>query len=692
MALRASLFSAALISAGAHADEPDDAFQGLGLLAPTTAFAFGDPFDMSDDGRIIVGRTRNPDAVLGMEAFRWTSETGMVGLGSETSAANGVSGDGLVIVGSGRMIMDNGQINFDQQAFRWTESSGVEFLGDLPGGEVLSTALAASFTGDVIVGFSEGERGIEAVRWVDGGAPEGLGDLPGGNFSSSAADVSFDGARIVGISAGENGQEAFLWTEEAGMVGLGELPGGPFYSEASAISGNGEVIVGSSRSGPVVAGSSSGMEAFRWTEETGMVGLGFLPGGAYSSASKVSRDGSVIVGAAQPGGPELGPGSFRVRAVRWTEQTGLRLVSELLEESGVEIGDWVLLQARSVSGDGRVIAGSGVNPEGVQEAWVANIEVGLLSPDAFAESLEAISLAPWILEDANIRRSESFLFEIGSAGRPPAQNGVLISASATSYSHDTSTGEARTDAVRLRAIGSKQNELVYGVSLSARSDDVSFGESRSELDGASISVDAALAIPDIGAGFELSLVAAADVASYDLSRRYLNGVMPETSIGSFDARALSGALQVSRPMDCGALHLAPFAGVRILHTQLDALEEEGGSFPLSFDAERETLTHRYLGLGARLDLADWMSLRSRLAANFDDDGLRPARVGAIQSLGMDFPIPASRSSRQWADGTISLVLRPSARSEIAVSGFFSDRNATEADGHAGLSLSLASRF
>ena len=43
--------------------------------------------------------------------------------------------------------------------------------------------------------------------------------------------------------------------------------------------------------------SVSGDEAFRWTQATGMVGLGDLPGGSFNSiAWGVSADGSVVVG------------------------------------------------------------------------------------------------------------------------------------------------------------------------------------------------------------------------------------------------------------------------------------------------------------------------------------------------------------------------------------------------------------
>ena len=74
------------------------------------------------------------------------------------------------------------------------------------------------------------------------------------------------------------------------MVGLGDLPGGDFSSGAYGVSGDGSVIVG-------YGSSASGLEAFRWTSDGGMVGLRrLMPGGAdFESYAfhDVSGDGSV---------------------------------------------------------------------------------------------------------------------------------------------------------------------------------------------------------------------------------------------------------------------------------------------------------------------------------------------------------------------------------------------------------------
>src|SRR5262245_39849141 len=82
--------------------------------------------------------------------------------------------------------------------------------------------------------------------------------------------------------------EAAVWTSSGGMVGLGDLAGGGYGSIAYDVSADGSVVV-------VLASSDSGFEAFRWTQQDGMVKL--EPGGLGATAGAASADGSVVVGA-----------------------------------------------------------------------------------------------------------------------------------------------------------------------------------------------------------------------------------------------------------------------------------------------------------------------------------------------------------------------------------------------------------
>lgn len=325
-------------------------FSPLGDLSGGTfsSAAYG----VSADGAVVTGMGSSAN---GTEAFRWTASGGMSGLGdlpggTFESVVGGISGDGLTIVGSS--IAVNGR-----EAFKWTLGTGMVGLGDLSGGNFQSTAYAASGNGSRIVGFGtttvsaqNGFVGQEAVHWSSGGSAVSIS----GEYANA---VSADGTVIAGRRNGVSGSEAFRWTLETGVTGLGDFPGGGFYSEAHGVSADGLTIVGQ---GFTAAGS----EAFIWQEGTGLVGLGDLAGGTfYSYAWGVSGNGNVIVG--------TGKSAVGDEAFIWDPANGMRNLREVLvSEYGVSgLSGWTLTAARAISADGTTIVGEGINPQGQVEAW-----------------------------------------------------------------------------------------------------------------------------------------------------------------------------------------------------------------------------------------------------------------------------------------------------------------------------------
>lgn len=326
---------------------------------PLGNLAAGDPRSVaqgiSGDGTVVVGLSNTGTAA---EAFRWTSASGMIGLGAlpggtDDSQAFGASADGSVIAGEGSSSQAI------HEAFVWTAAGGLLGIGDLPGNLVRSEAFAVSSDGSVIVGVGDTASGSEPFRWTSSGGMVGLGNLSNIVFSGSAHAVSANGSVIVGWSANGVGLEAFRWTSGSGMVGLGDLPGGVFSSEARGVSADGLTVVGRSD-------GTQFFEAMRWTSGTGMVGLGILPGGNSSEAYGVSANGSVVVGRSTSG--------TGLHAFVWTQVSGMEILADVLLANGATIPPgWVLSEARAISADGLWVAGNGNNPSGFLEGFVANI-------------------------------------------------------------------------------------------------------------------------------------------------------------------------------------------------------------------------------------------------------------------------------------------------------------------------------
>jgi probable HAF family extracellular repeat protein len=344
------LLLAATASAGAT-------FTGIGDL-PGGAFE-SDVTDVSADGLVVVGSSKSGS---GWEPIVWTKQAGITSLGlglfdvfTEASAA-GASADGSVVVGWGKLRFGSGWT-----AFRSVDHGSLHSLGDLPGGSLLAITWGVSAAGTVVVGRSHSSLGYEAFRWTESGGMQGLGDFPGGSFSSTAYAVSANGEVIVGDGSSTSGQEPFRWTPGGGMVGLGYLPGDD-SGYASDVSADGSVVVG-------VSVSDLTPEAFRWSS-AGMVGLGDLPGGAFwSVASVVSFDGNIVFG----GSIDASGGA---KPFIWDPVNGMRELTAVLEsEYHLDLGGWTLWRVTGVSADGRTIVGTGENPDGFSEGWVAQLSV-----------------------------------------------------------------------------------------------------------------------------------------------------------------------------------------------------------------------------------------------------------------------------------------------------------------------------
>jgi probable HAF family extracellular repeat protein len=232
----------------------------------------------------------------------------------------------------------------------------------------------------------------------------GLGRLSGGR-TSDARGVSADGSVVVGYSdddilPGQNGQ-AFRWTAETGMVGLGRLVPNT-SSGASAASADGSVIVGTNG---LLSGTPARphTEAFRWTQATGMVGLGDLPGAdIYSIAHDVSADGSVIVGVGEALREGISPSR---RAFYWTADSGMLDLQDTLVSLGVSnLDGWTLREALGVSADGLTIVGWGLH-NNTEEAWVVTIP----EPSSLVFSASGAGALLWFYRRAkrrNVIRSD----------------------------------------------------------------------------------------------------------------------------------------------------------------------------------------------------------------------------------------------------------------------------------------------
>ncbi len=357
----ATLVIAMIASSGGTA-VAQTSFSGLGFLpGMTSSRAHG----VSADGRYVVGDSTTAGNV-NYQAFRWSSQSGMEGLGvapgGSVSQAFAASADGSVVAGRSPAPFPPGSFG-TASAARWTGASGMVSLGNYSTTSTYQTqgATGISADGGAIIGNSIffGNNQAYGFLWTSSGFRT-LSSLSGGS-GANAAGVSANGLRAVGGSSSPSGQRAVRWDISPGTGGiaassLGTLSGGT-YSNATGISLDGLTIVG--------FGNIDGVTVpWRWTDVDGMVSLGLPVGAAEARARAVSGNGSVIVG---------NTNSLALsRAFMWSASTGAVDLNVYLPTLGIDLTGWSLRAAAGVSGDGRVIVGSGVFG-GVEQAWVATI-------------------------------------------------------------------------------------------------------------------------------------------------------------------------------------------------------------------------------------------------------------------------------------------------------------------------------
>ncbi len=588
---------------------------------------------ISADGRVVVGE-RDEQAVF------WNSASGSyvvidprpdwVGYAVATSA------NGSVVVGSTRQVLPVNPLSPNLTAFRWSEATGMIFLG--PSGSVHSTAAGVSSDGSVVVGSSSDGGGDVAFRWTEPGGSVLLGALPGGVGNSNASGVSGDGSIVVGSSTMDlqGNQHAFRWTEAIGMVDLG-LPANAVSSAAHGISADGSTIAGTV--------TVSARRAHSWTQSEGWVALDMLAGDSNSEAWAVSADGSVIVGRSY--------GATDSHAVRW-DGTEVRTIEQWLSDSGFTrpIG-FTLTEATGVNADGTVIVGNWA-----QGAWLARSGSGLI-PDlgafdaGLAEAGAGLALgvrdqARFGLADLQTRALDAWRAD------DEAQPCAWVSAGGGAFADELRVDQAHVGGCA--RIGGAGIALGAG-RMQARQNWAEGGKGR--IDG--YFVAATLSVPIVASLYgSLSL----SHASFDanLRREYVNGESIDVSVARPDASVESAEARIAWRSDVQVQGFAwsPYLVWDSMRTEIDPYVENGGGFPAQYDGLRDETQHARLGVDAS---RAWR----RSAVQFSLEAVRRLDegpglvVGRVPGL-YDFARPIETTDRNW------MQLRVGTRSPVGERG------------------------
>jgi hypothetical protein len=184
--------------------------------------------------------------------------------------ARGTSDDGEVVVGHCAKTPEQ-----TVRGFRWTRAEGMQSLVTKGARDFASSV---SGNGKMVLGsYYDDEENRHWYLWTATGGmqyPQGLDD---------ARAINFDGSVVVGsIGDLEGATRAARWTERDGAVDLGATSVVGTINYATAVSADGKVVAG------------SGIQAWRWTAQSGVVAL--PDPDAMHFVSDMSSDGSLVVG------------------------------------------------------------------------------------------------------------------------------------------------------------------------------------------------------------------------------------------------------------------------------------------------------------------------------------------------------------------------------------------------------------
>jgi probable HAF family extracellular repeat protein len=388
--------------------------QGLGTSIPNLTVT-----DMSPDGSALV-------ATDGSSIYVWTTGNPTFTLASSGGGWDCRVSNGGAYISSTRPDPVTGNdtpARLDVSTGQWL------FLGGLGGQSGTSIGSAYDINGDgqVVVGLGWiSATNAHAFRWDPINGMIDLGTLQGGS-DSRANGVSADGATVVGWDSDPN---TGVWRAARWDNGVESLIGclnpadpinGP--SHAYAASSNGAYITGESSTGLITPQNWNEDHAFRWDAINGLIDLGTTPvdptgwGNHDTLPAGISDDGRTTVGIA-------GIGPFGRSPYISREGSGVTKLKDYLVALGVpQASAWTFIDVQGISGDGRVICGSGTNPSAVREAY--RIELAPLATAYCTAKVNSQGCTPSISGTGIASMTSGLPFTVGASNVLNNKNGLM---------------------------------------------------------------------------------------------------------------------------------------------------------------------------------------------------------------------------------------------------------------------------
>lgn len=349
---------------------------------------------VSADGNWVAGNTVGP-----YEAFRWSESTGIELLGMASVPVLGVGGGTPDISADGTRISST-ILSADSTyttAGIWAEGAGWQHMAPPvpPDAGILDQGLVSAWglsgDGSMVTGFYWRPCGVpcggsaQAAAWNAGGCIELGGTVQG---SSRVNAANYDGSVTVGWQEHASGAwQSTVWQGTA-MTILNDGTGG--FTGLECVNPDGTIIAGSTTN---LDGAIWKRPAAYWTWngnswDEHIIGMLPFTNPIVGSAAinSMSADGSIMVGYHDYGFGNL-------TAVVWTQETGLLETEQWLAHHGVTFDETFDITSMSaISADGSVMLG--VGNDTVEPYTVRTLRIQINSATSVAPALsQKLSLA-----------------------------------------------------------------------------------------------------------------------------------------------------------------------------------------------------------------------------------------------------------------------------------------------------------
>lgn len=331
----------------------------------------------------------------------------------------------------------------------------------------------------------------------------------------------------------------------------------------------------------------------------------------------------------------------------YDKEGSVRTINEWLEEGGSVAGNILFETATAISADGKVIAGvmkdSRNNLAIYSTGYIARYGVGAIDPREFSQTLEQANSA----SGYNATAAMSMAFN--NAHHIPLQmQGVNRYAWITSdfarndrFDTDLALAEAGS------AIDLMDKQLVVGLGLgqSWAKQGLLFG-GQADISGQYLLSE--LSYRGTGTPYIISLTAAHGQWDADITRKYLNAGLLDSSSGKTDVdssmiRLRADWLDALEVLEFG---ISPKIEYSFNKTKTDGYTEASGSIPASYDAQSDSIHQIRYGFTAGRNVLDnkgIVRLRFEGVHRFDDGG----SISLVRTAFDNFNTTARSNKQNW---------------------------------------------